>query len=127
MKRTCFHLLDFAIFCRISVFCESQETTLNSSSGPALRISGPGSRSAMVRNLRLVAAPSAAAVEIHTVRLCQFSDVINLYKLLHSIDFIDLVSFLFPDAVRKDGEPAIVGCKLFAEGRLGPDDITVLS
>lgn len=60
------------------------ETTLRSGRGPALCISGPGAHSAMVRNLRLVAAPNAAAVEIHT-----------------------------------DGEPAIVGCKLFAEGAWG--------
>eukprot|EP00435_Cladocopium_sp_Y103_P063498 s868_g25.t1 len=61
-----------------------EETTLRSGRGPALRLSGPGANSAMVRNLRLVAAPNAAAVEIHT-----------------------------------DGEPAIVGCKLFAEGAWG--------
>lgn len=46
-----------------------KDTTLRSSGGPALRISGPGSRSAMVRNLKLVAAPDAAAVEILTEEL----------------------------------------------------------
>jgi len=45
----------------------AKETTLRSGRGPALCISGPGAHSAMVRNLRLVAAPNAAAVEIHTV------------------------------------------------------------